>query len=360
MRIGILTFQFADNYGAVLQAYALKRHLEEHYEAKVKIINYVNYKLENAYTINPFKKLNYGLRAYVRSVLNLPKRYRQFCMFEEFRYVQMGLEKKIVKQLNMNDYDCVVVGSDQVWNLGITFGDMNYFLPKVGYDQCKRVSYAASANDDFTSSQNISKIVQCLKQFSSISVREIPLMNALNNALDLKCTLVLDPVFLQSKDFWRSFASMPKNMPPKYILYYALLENTDLEKEAIILSNRESIPIIVIHPTCKKISHCGKLKTDVGPKEFVGIIQNATYIVSNSFHAFAFAVLFSKEIYFENLKGASNRVESLVSIMGLKPILHKNNIQSVKIDDSYNDKLKKYINISKKFIEHEIVKEENN
>jgi hypothetical protein len=239
-------------------------------------------------------------------------------LFEIFRKKYLALSTDEVDMINTSKYDIVVVGSDQVWNLKITFGDLNYFLTDVHErDSCIKVSYAASADDEFEKNSAVKKIIFALKEFSAISVREEQLQLKLNNEFGITSSLVADPVFLHDIEFWSTFGIMPKMEVDHYILYYVLTSNCVLEKQVLELSREKRIPIVVVHPMVTHISKCGNLRNDVGPREFIGLIANADFIVTNSFHAFSFSLIFSKKIIFECLEGTSNRISSLLRIMNI-------------------------------------------
>ena len=317
MKIGILTFQFADNYGAMLQAYALKKHISQNTEFSVKIINYVSDEFKDRYSISPFSSRVHGIKPFLNAVIKYPIKCCQRHKFQKFRRNKLEISSQEHSTLTDADFDKFIVGSDQVWNTDITFNDYNYFLANVS-DNAGKYAYAASAHNAFLHDVQREKCLLHLEKFNEISVREIQMQSVIQENLKRDIQLVCDPVFLQSREFWESESVQPKRIPEKYILLYSLRKNMALEHIAEKLSKEKGIPVIQIHPMVQKISHVGKLQYDVGPEEFLGLIRRADCIVSNSFHAFAFSCIFSKQIYFEMLPETSNRILSLINMLDIQ------------------------------------------
>lgn len=347
MKTGILTFHFADNYGAVLQAYALREFIRNEYQEETFIINYANDNLKKAYSINPFEVKEF--KQIIKRVLRLPICLSQRTKFNNFRKNELKLEKKYVDASCFNTFDRIIVGSDQVWNTKITYDDLNYFLVETGLD-VKKIAYAASADDCIKESKCIQKIISAWKKFDYLSVREMQLKEYIGNEQKLTCELVVDPVFLQSRDFWQQICTRRYN-DKKYILLYILKENKDLEEIAVKICKEKEIDLYVIHPTARRISKNGKQLYSVGPKEFVGLIRDAEIIVSNSFHAFAFSIIFSKEIYFESLIGTANRINSLIKLLDINIVKVNNSINKAKLNCYDSDLYKKIVISSKTFLE---------
>ena len=307
MKIGIITFHFADNYGAVLQAYALKSFLQDNNAYDVEIINYISDHFKNAYNINPC--IQKTLTSIGRALLKYPIRKLQHNKFDRFRDCELSVNKKAVTNLSNICYDVIVVGSDQVWNFDITDKDINYFIPIHGVN---KIAYAASSSNDFISGDYRTKIKELLSDFGAISVRENNLKDIIERDYQISCELVLDPVFLMPRSFWHNLENRPVKIDDNYILVYALEKNVKLEKTARILSETTGCQIIVVHPLLTHVFSVGKLLTNVGPKDFLWLIENSQFVVSNSFHAFAFSMIFRKEMYFDYVKNTSSRVASLI------------------------------------------------
>lgn len=352
MKVGILTFQFADNYGALLQAYALKKYISQDGNL-VDIMNYANKKLSEAYDVNHFNFKN--AFQLTKSLILYPFRRSQASLFKKFRKEKLGIPNPKDLSIELKkDYDCYIVGSDQVWNSKITFDDYNYFLATISSKTVRKVSYAASADDNFLMDINCNKKINLLKRFDAISVRESHMSDILKEKAAIKSEVVLDPVFLLPVHEWRGIAKRPKlTIHKKYILYYALKQNESLDELARHLSQEIQLPIIIVHPTLRKITTVGFPSFNIGPEEFIWLIENADVVVSNSFHAFSFAYIFRKKIYFDYTAGSSNRILNLITMLDLKVA---RNGSTYYIDMNGHDEVlfKSWLNQSKMFIEKNI------
>lgn len=352
MRTGILTFHFADNYGAVLQAYSLKSYLDLCGERDVEIINYVSSHFQKAYSINPLKQSS--LKLAIKAFIRYPAKIGQAKKFESFRKKDLGICSMPVVELHSLKYDKIIVGSDQVWNFSITYNDINYFLPISGP---LKYAYAASANNSFVGDEYYDQIKNLLGEFDSISVREKQLKEILNDRFYIKCDVVLDPVFLLPKSFWEKECKAVRGIPSKYILVYALERNPRLENTAKKLRNNLGIPVFVIHPLATHVFTVGKLLVNIGPREFIELIRNATVVVSNSFHAFAFSMIFSREIYFDYVAGTSNRVSNMIKMFDMKTdYMDDLDIYHMTMDMSRNCDYQDAVAFSQKYVEDYIVK----
>lgn len=354
MRIGILTFQFADNYGALLQAYALRQYLLDQGMDQVEIINYASDKLSGAYDINPFKERR--ISRIVKALVKYPLRRSQAELFKRFREERLGISSPLdIYRMLDTSYDCYVVGSDQVWNSNITFDDYNYYLPSVVSDTTKRIAYAASADDAFLTDTDNAHKADLLRRFDAISVREQQMVTALQEIAGINSTLVLDPVFLLDCNEWRNIARRPRRFSKEhYILYYSLRENTVLDYIAGSLNETRHLPIVVVHPTLRKITAIGMPILGIGPQEFIWLLMNADIIVSNSFHAFSFSYIMGKKIYYDYVMEGSNRITNLVSLFRLST---ETDGEMNYIDMSQRDEeiFREYVNRSKVFIETNII-----
>lgn len=351
MKIGILTFQFADNYGALLQAYALKSYLTAQTQSSVEVINYANDSLQRAYSINPFQR---GKMTHIlKGILKYPLQKMQVAKFDAFRSERLQIMQpaNICNHLR-RDLDCYVVGSDQVWNEKITHCDKTYYLKDINGENVRRVSYAASADDRFLE-DDCEEIIQLLKRFDAISVREKTVQNKLAR-VDVDSQLVLDPVFLLDRQQWKKISRRPPHIAPNYILYYSLQNNAPLDAIVKKLKQEMGLPVVVIHPTLRQVTKEGRCQWGIGPEEFVWLVENAQVVISNSFHAFAFSCIFSKKIYFDYYKGTTGRVSGLLELLQI-PVSEDYGIKYAVPDIYQGNEYKQNLAVSKQFIEQYIL-----
>ncbi|WP_043551200.1 polysaccharide pyruvyl transferase family protein [Ruminococcus albus] len=202
-RIGIITFHFAYNYGAVLQALALSNFLTNN-SYNVKIINYYPPELHHEYSLNPFDSRSKG--EILGKAKLFFKRKRQYALFDNFVINNLTITDNVTKDklgLLNSDFDCFITGSDQVWNDAFLNDSSPYFLSFVDSEKMS-ISYAASFGNKRISNEISENIKKYLPLFSWVSVRERFGVNILNLS-HINSDLVIDPVFLLSLDEWLNF-----------------------------------------------------------------------------------------------------------------------------------------------------------
>ena len=316
MKITILTFQFAHNYGALLQAYALKQYLQNQ-NFEVKIAPYYPKWAQAEYAISPFAK-DISLKRRIRLASQYFKRREQGRVFDKFISENLEVIETFSseQELNLwlNQYDCVICGSDQIWNDKITGNGAAYFAAET---YVRKISYAASLGTTQLTNVQRNNIQRYLPEFSAISVREPSSSVAIEGLLDKKINVVLDPVFLVDDIIWSDLGK-PVNLKDKYLLLYFLQENEMLLKYAKDYAKQNGLKIYDVHPTmADRHDGCSRIN-NVGPKEFIWLIQNAECVCTNSFHATAFSTIFKKKlIHIPNSK-SPERTTSLLERAGVE------------------------------------------
>lgn len=202
MKIGILTFHCAHNYGAVLQTYALVTYLRKNnYDAE--IIDYRPKSLTMSHGIMPWRRISrLNIIRKVIFVLRilpfLTVRKERSDKFQSFiDSLPLSTRKYTETDSEVTGYDIIICGSDQVWNPSITNGFDKFFCGSVSH-KGKFISYAASTEAKRIISDDYKKYKEVLSNFENISVRESELKNILQPLINKEITKVIDPVFLLS------------------------------------------------------------------------------------------------------------------------------------------------------------------
>lgn len=317
-RVGILTFQFAHNYGALLQAYALKRILTND-NTIVEIINYLPKGLWENYSLNPIYPIK---KRQLKKLLTIPKRIKQANRFYEFQKKILQLGKPIVcfDSETAKGYDILITGSDQVWNDSILPDVSPYFFEEI--NDVVKLAYAASFGTNELTDTIKAKIKTCLPAFDAVTVRERSSIDLIK-CVEKSCAAehVCDPVFLLAADKWREFYGMCRYSLPnmKYILYVDLRNDAKLINEAKKIREKTGYEVLYIHPTCWKTTEKSFTQLyDVGPLQYLALIDHAEYIVTNSFHAVAFSMIFRKKIIHAADNNLGSRVTDLFETFSVK------------------------------------------
>lgn len=351
-----ITFHNSVNYGAILQTYALQQSI-----LKLKIKNeIINYSPDSDRNLIINTK---NLKTIIKSLIKLPDFYLKRKKFNNFInrhiYITDRLNRKILNSKTFNnEYDIFISGSDQVWNHEI-LKDSTYFLDFVK-DNSKKRSYAASFGIEKIPFNLKIWYEKNLKDFHTILVREQVGKFLIKEIINKDARVVLDPVFLLNKVEWDNilFNTKFENMKNNYILIY--YSTPKIKKFAEFLSKKYNIPIFFISEiVLKKKYRVGKLERRLGPEEFISAIKNARFILTASFHAVVFSIIYNKIFYIDYMSnGRESRLEQILNLFDIKNRKINEQVENYKEDyidwESINKKLEiernKSINELKKML----------
>jgi len=325
MKIATLTYQRHDNYGAMLQCYALQKKIEElGYETEV--IDYICEVSEKPFSLKALKAK--GIKRYITGSIGAITRFPRAKKFREFRKLLRMSEVVTEKNISTigNSYDGYVVGSDNVWNADITGLDERYFLSFV-FDKRKRASYAASFGSSKIKDKDKEKYTELLNGFSKLATREHSGAKLIKNLTGRDADVVCDPSILLTKEQWEKLASEPSEKYP-YLLAYQMVPSGAFVKFVNEVAKKKGLKVIYIPFPYGKIK-C-KTKMKIGPLEWLGLFKNAEYIVTDSFHGCAFSVLFEKE-FCVRISQLGERIENILSILDIKDRVVENAEEVMKL-----------------------------
>lgn len=362
MRVGILTFHRANNFGAFLQAFALCKRLNEMDNITAEIVDYICPAIENEY--NPESLLNGDgnkIKKKIVYFLRKPVMEKTAIKFESARKKYLPISKRNIERNDLKDisslYDLFIVGSDQVWNQHLTGNDKTYFLDFIE-DRRKKGSYAVSMGDPNYDKDELIELKRNLKDFSFLSVREKNTAAYLNKITERDDIVVsVDPVFLLARNEWIAQMQLPEEKD--YVLFYTVGNpRTSTLNFAKELAKEKKKKLLFIRDRDIAYKHLEvKHINGIDPLEFVGYIFNASDIVTNSFHATAFSVLLHKNFYVETKMKRNERMLNLLDTAGIRGHklfdgsltgLEQDNINWSAVDD----KLKSDIALSLNYLEN--------
>ncbi len=333
MRIGLLSPHYAYNYGAVLQAFALKTHLRSRGHDAVILNRRPAY-----HCAIP------SLSGRMARRLEVLSKRRSFGAFER-RFLQPQTAPVVHEadweQLPAFGLDAVVVGSDQVWRDDYAFTSFGYNMFLDFADRCpqlRRIAYAPSLGKESWNStpEREARVRQLLHKFSAISVREHTSVPILRDKFGVEATAVVDPtLLLDAADYTRILGidTTPRRRVAAYILdydadYAAILDHT---------AHATGMPVSTIgvkSPSGAASVLLNRFRCMTPVTEWVRRIASAQYVVTNSFHGMVFAIIFRKQfvVFMNNERGAA-RFKSLLGMFGLESRL------VAKDSDCYTDVL---------------------
>ena len=318
MKIGILTFHHVDNYGATLQACALWSFLNSQ-GYNVEIIDYRPIKIAWMYfrPLIPLKKLGK-----VFGNLSRAWKMRRFLLSN----VKLS-ERKFYNQKGMqyyhDKYDIVICGSDQIWCLDSFRGfNSSFFLDFINKQTTRKISYAASFGNTIKLGDYQKEIYTLINQFQTILVRDSNSLKIITDECKKEARKVLDPTFLIKYD---SLKEAPK-IKEKYLLLYTHAEiGSEGEDFIKSLAANQNLTIISVG----KYNQLAQINIEgAGPKEWIGLHSQASYIVTNTFHGTVFSIIFQKPFNVFVYSDKSNKVTDLLTDLGLENRIFSDKLKS--------------------------------
>lgn len=332
-KVGIITWFKHNNYGTVLQAYALQEKIIS-FGDEAKLINYstrIKKTMIHEMNINfIISKLSDEMlkRKYKNNYSKVNKK------FDDFRNKYLNFTDECDNHIELKEisdsFDKIICGSDQIWNPN--FFDKHFFLDFVE-DNSTKISYAPSIGVSTINKNEIKeKMSYYINRFSSISVREEQGYECIKEFCDKDIKVVLDPTLLLTKEEW--IETLDINVEPKpYILCYFLGNNKEYVKIAKSLSKQLNLPIKVF-PTTPLITKFSdnEVLLECGPKEFVEKVCNSSFILTDSFHGLIFSINFEKQFYalkrFNNSSNSQNsRIYNILKKFNLESRIYKDDIE---------------------------------
>lgn len=316
MRIGVFTFHRANNYGAVLQAAAFQRYIGKSH-AECEIIDY--------YPNNAIPARFAALRSAAKCAVDTlrgrggmeafikEKRFEGFrkrnLVLSHDKYLGDGAIKACPPR-----YDVLISGSDQILNTELTGCSRAFYLD---FDTpAIKVSYASSFGKDVLNETERELTASALSRFERLSMREASGADAVEAILGARPPVVADPVLLLSPEEWRMTANKPKKLPERYVCVYAMEDSEALFRAAEAISRKLGVPAVTVKGS-PRARVLGKELNGLGPAEFLGVISGAEYVVTNSFHGAAFALIFGRKLISAAHSKRNTRIENLLSEAGV-------------------------------------------
>ncbi len=326
MKVKIITCNRAYNLGAVLQTYALQEYLNfAGYDAAVIDYNPDYFRKNVAYTaVGSYADRNFVLRV-LYMVYKIPRRFTDHRIFRGFlkKYVRLTDEYRAAEDLERANLkaDVFICGSDQIWCPTKPTGrDDVMYLSFVR--QGSKVSYAASFGETTLTAQQEAALKNRLSDFSYISVRESSGVKILQKA-GIGCVQVMDPVFLLSEETWTRFSASGRfasSASEGYVLVYpmSVSDAAYIIEVARRIASERNLQVMVIAKGKMKSDRTVRRISDATPQDFVGLLRNASFIVTNSFHGTAFSIIFNREFVVCGKESRPNtRIDSLLELTGL-------------------------------------------
>ncbi len=324
-KIGILTQYYkSKNIGGLLQSYALPYVLNK-YAYKTEQISldfYVYQTSDEIQKINKLFNINNTPSVTLKKILKYPFYKIKIFIIKSLLSKKVNLQNKIAKEFEEfilhsqttynvsniskanKNYDVFIIGSDQVFATYLFL--LSVYYGEFATNNKKVIAYGASSNVKQFPPKVENLFIQKLQKFNAISVREKTLKEYIEKISNKKATVVLDPTFLLSKEEWLKISN-PKVVPNQKYIFCYFLGGKSVWQRKIAQAYADKYGYEVIHlpyikrtirPADKYLK--GKGRYDVGPREFISLINNAECVFTDSFHGMAFSINFNKNFYVFN------------------------------------------------------------
>lgn len=292
MKIGLVTIAHGQNYGNRLQNYAIQQIFEDMgHEIETIRHPYFGFSKKVLAGIVVKKTLNYKYTKEARRIWKFTQFNHKYIKFSKL-YIKSGNVDK-----NLSDsYDLFLCGSDQVWNPNYFIEKDSYFLSFV--EGKKKIALSASFGiEKIESEKEKNRISKRLKELTAISVRERSGQDLVKYLSGRSSELIIDPTLYLTPKQWMKIEKKPKNIKPgEYVLMYLLgrytKERIEKIKKQFINQGKE---VILLENEYSNLRMCSEEEFSMNPSEFIWLIRNSHMVITDSFHAIIFSLLFQKE-----------------------------------------------------------------
>lgn len=326
MKIDIITLHRVRNYGSSLQTLATQKTLEK-LGCQTEIIDYYP---ERYTSVGLLKRLKYKSDKLAKNpILLFGARViisfsyiKKKIVFDKFlkKYIKMTSktyrsEKELLEDIP--DADAYCTGSDQVWNSHWNEGvDRPFYLSFLPEDKYK-FSYAASIGNAELSEKEASEVIPLFEQYKHISVRENTGIDIMEKLGFKSVKQMLDPTLLFNGEEWQKYTS-DRFKNKKYVLTYNLHHDKRIDDYAMEVAKANGLKVYNITYNIHDIIRKGTIKWCPTVEEYLGLIRDAQYVVSDSFHATVFSLMFNKKFMIIYPEQASSRIRSILELLNLQ------------------------------------------
>ena len=340
MKVFVITNSSINNYGAILQAFALQKKLVE-LGADSYVLRKVDPPRSKLQKVKAFftPKEHYTLK----DNLHIRKSRKQYSKKKAKLnlFYSSNIKSKVCHSLEeatilTSGVDAMIAGSDQIWSP--TAHMLSDFTTlQFGGDYIRRYSYAASVGATYYDSASEQTLREGLKRFSSISVRESSTVHLVSSLTEKQVHQNIDPTLLYDESFWNNYVSERIIEKPYVFVYMLRPEPLTLNVAKHVASKMGKDLYVISNRIIEGVNNI----TDAGLEDWLSYIKYADYVVTNSFHGTAFSVLFKKRFLSVSIAGSGMRVSDLLDSVDL----------SDRIIESENDLSKIYQSIDWEHVE---------
>lgn len=319
MKAIIVTTQYVNNYGAVLQAVGFHRFLNK-CSWPHEFLNQISKDSKIYASVFPFHRGSiYNVLTNIRRLPHAKETKRRLTRFEDFRkkFIPQTMQYESQQQVIDADldYDLYITGGDQMWNRSCLNRPVN--LLQFGNEKSPRISYSTSIGSAKFNDEEQKYLFDTLNRYNEISLRECTACDTLSSVLTTAVRCDIDGSFLIASDEWDEMSCFDeKRYPGEFILVYELLQHPDLEKAISALKEKYHLPVVLITVNSKPGIKADYVVRDAGPSEFLGFFSHARAVATTSFHGTCFSVIYKKQ-FISLIRESEQRINNMLDKFGL-------------------------------------------
>lgn len=322
MKIGILTFHRAINYGAIIQCYVLYTTLSA-MGHNVEVIDYRPHYIEHDRKYyNPTdlkgKNTKEKIRYVISCFLQILSKKRMNKIADDYLKSNIKFSKICTCGHDIpKDYDVIFFGSDQIWNPNICNGFDKIYFGHFDTGNAIKIAYAASLGDaDNIKDLSYSRFKELIENYDAISVREETTRSLLTTRFGIRPKLVCDPSLLLSKEHYCSITHPVRDK--NYIILFALEKSSAADTFAKRISQQTGRKVIRLYANKNPFTITPfETRKELSPIDFISYIRYASCVITDSFHATVFSIIMHTNFYTLRRKSNNSRSETLLNTFGL-------------------------------------------
>ena len=291
-RIAIITLHAVKNYGSVLQTLATQQYFLD-LGCCVTVIDFRR-KWETKYGYW-FYLYDKNIKSLIRNIIRIPTKLYQDRVFNRFIHSYINVSKESYcnsEELRKKpvEADVYCTGSDQVWNSGWNSGVIPEYFLSFAPQKSMKISFASSFGNSNIDEKEKKIIKTLLSNYNLITVREAQSVEMLKKELGLEAYEILDPTLQMNGDFWRSLCKEARKVEGDYVLLIQLNRNVEFDKYAKSFCNQKGIRLVRLCLRVDQVVLPGKAVVIPEVNDYIRLIRDATYVLTDSFHAVSFCV----------------------------------------------------------------------
>lgn len=327
MKLGIVTYTSLHcnftNYGTVLQAWAMQQTLRKMEGIEPVLVDYCPVTMKEKDPLDPMKNM-WDTNTEVRRLceMSLPAILENFKKIYDFYHQRMAITQG---EYDVDTFDDVqkegierfLIGSDSIFDI-VEFGLDNVYFANTNLMKGNSIAYAPSFQDsiDNYKKDDLAALNKCLLNFKRFSLRENQLIPYVMDNVREDVQQVLDPTLLLAPEEY-DLISGKAQTNEKYILYYSRRYNPQMESFVYKLAQQAGLKVVEISLRANN-SDKAEMRYDAGVEEFLSLMKNSEYVVTNSYHCLIFAIQFSKSFFVFSREHCDRKIVELLQMVGLE------------------------------------------